>query len=167
MDSLRVRTVAPSPPWPSPFPPSSSPAARPLLVFSRPPVPSSEAAAAAAAALTCVCRWMQEKAACRPGAHTYLSFVEHLEVESLDLVELESQRRQRVLLLVRVLLKQLHGHLHLLLQAHLELQLTLQLLKHTVQTNVSKSAVIVLVESVMKNKNQETSILCSVLMRID
>lgn len=165
MDSLCVRTVAPSPPWPSPFPPSSSPAARPLLVFSRPPVPSSEAAAAAA--LTCVCRWVQEKAACRPGAHTYLSFVEHLEVESLNLVELESQRRQRVLLLVRVLLKQLHGHLHLLLQAHLELQLALQLLKHTVQTNVSKSAVIVLVESVMKNKNQEAPILCSVLMCID
>lgn len=73
---------------------------------------------------------MQEIAALPPGCarRTYLSFVEHLEVESLDLVELETQRRQRVLLLVRVLLKQLHGHLHLLLQGHLELQLTLQLL---------------------------------------
>lgn len=58
----------------------------------------------------------------------YLSFVEHLQVESLDLVELKPQRCQCVLLLMRVLLQQLHGHLHLLLQAHLELQLTLQLL---------------------------------------
>lgn len=34
----------------------------------------------------------------------YLSFLEHLQVESLDLVELEPQGSQRVLFLVRVLL---------------------------------------------------------------
>lgn len=58
----------------------------------------------------------------------YLSFVKHLQVKSLDLVELEPQGCQCVLFLVCVLLQQLHGHLDLLLQTHLELQLTLQLL---------------------------------------
>lgn len=59
----------------------------------------------------------------------YLSFLEHLEVESLDLVELEPQGCQCVLFLMCVLLQKLHGHLHLLLQAYLQLQLTFQVLE--------------------------------------
>lgn len=62
------------------------------------------------------------------GVSVYLSFMEHLEVKRLDLVQLETQGCQCVLFLVGVLLQQLHGHLHLLLQAHLQLQLSLQLL---------------------------------------
>lgn len=65
----------------------------------------------------------------------YLSFVEHLQVKSLDLVKLEPQGCQCVLFLMRVLLQQLHGHLHLLLQPHLELQLTLQLLTSCIAKN--------------------------------
>lgn len=69
---------------------------------------------------------------------SYLSLVEHLHVQSLDLVKLEPQGCQCVLFLMRVLLQQLHGHLYLLLQAHLELQLALQLLTSCI-ANIQKA----------------------------
>lgn len=58
--------------------------------------------------------------------HTHLQLTIHLQIDLLDVIQLATQRDNRILLLVYVLLQQLHGHVGLSLERYLQLELLVQ-----------------------------------------